>query len=230
MEEGLLVQANAKNLPIADNSIDMIFTDPPYPKEYLPCYQWLVSEAARILKPGGFVFAMAGQYWLDQIYTMFWLEKQLSYFWCYTLYGAGDAPKIWPRNTVANSKSLLAYYKVPAPKGPRLGNVLSQYVGRKDKRFHHWGQCVDTARYYIDCFSWPGDLICDPFIGGGTTAVACELLGRRWIGCDVDRSALLTSKQRLADKETGAVRNLPLFSRLPECADIGTCDAGDEAA
>jgi 16S rRNA G966 N2-methylase RsmD len=37
---------------IPDSSIDLIFTDPPYPKEYLPLYQDL-ADAARVLKDGG---------------------------------------------------------------------------------------------------------------------------------------------------------------------------------
>lgn len=193
-----------------DESVDMIFTDPPYPKEFLICYQWLVSEAVRILKPGGFVFAMAGHYWLPLIFGMFQAEKVLSNWWCYTL-PTNESPKIWLRNTVAKSKSILAYHKAPAPRGPRLENVLGHYIGRKDKRFHHWGQDIDTARYYIDCFTWPGDLVCDPFLGGGTTAIACELIGRRWFGCDIDPAALRISQQRLSNKETAAYRNLPLF-------------------
>lgn len=36
---------------IPDGSVDLIFTDPPYPKEYHYCYEWLAYEAVRVLKP-----------------------------------------------------------------------------------------------------------------------------------------------------------------------------------
>ena len=42
-------------LDIPDGSIDLIFTDPPYSKKYLPLYGWLAFMAERILKPGGFL-------------------------------------------------------------------------------------------------------------------------------------------------------------------------------
>ena len=33
--------------------------------------------------------------------------------------------------------------------------------------------------------SSPGDLVVDPFLGSGTTAVVAEQLKRRWMGCDL---------------------------------------------
>jgi len=32
----------------------------------------------------------------------------------------------------------------------------------------------------------PNDLICDPFVGAGTTGVAALSQGRRFAGCDID--------------------------------------------
>lgn len=43
----------------------------------------------------------------------------------------------------------------------------------------------------------PGDLVFDPTCGSGTTAVAAEQWGRRWITCDTSRVALTLAKQRL---------------------------------
>jgi len=41
------------------------------------------------------------------------------------------------------------------------------------------------------------DLILDPFIGSGTTAVACEKLGRRWIGIEISEKYCEIAKQRI---------------------------------
>ncbi|MEI6601483.1 MAG: site-specific DNA-methyltransferase [Comamonadaceae bacterium] len=43
----------------------------------------------------------------------------------------------------------------------------------------------------------PGDIVLDCFIGSGTTALAAQKLGRRWIGCDINRGAIQTSAKRL---------------------------------
>jgi len=44
------------------------------------------------------------------------------------------------------------------------------------------------ARDVVACFSAPGALVCDPFLGSGTTAVACAQLGRRFVGGDAGRA------------------------------------------
>jgi len=49
----------------------------------------------------------------------------------------------------------------------------------------------------IEIGSKPGDLVCDFFIGSGTTAAAAQRLGRRWIGCDINKGAIQTTSKRL---------------------------------
>jgi adenine-specific DNA-methyltransferase len=49
----------------------------------------------------------------------------------------------------------------------------------------------------IQACSNPGDLILDCFIGSGTTAAVAQKLGRRWIGCDINKGAIQTSAKRL---------------------------------
>jgi len=44
----------------------------------------------------------------------------------------------------------------------------------------------------------PGDLVVDPFIGSGTTAVVCEKYGRRWLGSDLNSAGLV--EKRLLDE------------------------------
>src|ERR1035437_344965 len=44
-----------------------------------------------------------------------------------------------------------------------------------------------------------GDLVADFFCGSGTTLVAAEMLGRRWIGCDLSKWAINVTRKRLVD-------------------------------
>jgi DNA modification methylase len=49
----------------------------------------------------------------------------------------------------------------------------------------------------IEAHSNSGDLIADCFIGSGTTAAVAQKLGRRWIGCDINKGAIQTTSKRL---------------------------------
>ncbi len=46
-----------------------------------------------------------------------------------------------------------------------------------------------------------GDLVVDFFCGSGTTLAVAEKLGRRWIGCDLGRFAIHTTRKRLLEIE-----------------------------
>ncbi|HQY24818.1 MAG TPA: site-specific DNA-methyltransferase [Thermoflexales bacterium] len=47
--------------------------------------------------------------------------------------------------------------------------------------------------------SAPGDLVIDPFCGSGTTLLAAQRLGRRWLGIDASAGAVEVARGRLAD-------------------------------
>ena len=49
----------------------------------------------------------------------------------------------------------------------------------------------------IKASSNPDDLVLDCFIGSGTTAVVAQKLGRRWIGCDINKGAIQLTSSRL---------------------------------
>jgi len=51
----------------------------------------------------------------------------------------------------------------------------------------------------------PGDLVLDGFIGSGTTVTVAQKLGRRWIGCDINKGAIQTTEKRLQDIITAQI-------------------------
>ena len=52
-------------------------------------------------------------------------------------------------------------------------------------------------RRIVAASSNPGDLVLDCFVGSGTTAAVAQKLGRRWIGCDINKGAIQTTAKRL---------------------------------
>jgi DNA modification methylase len=51
--------------------------------------------------------------------------------------------------------------------------------------------------------SRPGDLVLDPFMGAGTTAVVAERLGRRWVGCELNQEYADLALERIRTTPTG---------------------------
>jgi len=65
------------------------------------------------------------------------------------------------------------------------------------------------ARAAIQAFSQPGDVILDPFMGGGTTLVEARVLGRRAIGVDINALAVFVTKVKtslLSEREIAEVK------------------------
>jgi len=60
-----------------------------------------------------------------------------------------------------------------------------------------------------------GDLILDPFMGGGTTIASANRLNRKWIGIDVSPIACTTSYERLHEKvRTTDIIDYPVTKRM----------------
>lgn len=53
----------------------------------------------------------------------------------------------------------------------------------------------------------PGDIVFDCFVGSGTTAEAAQKLGRRWIGCDINKGAIQTTAKRLQTIISEQIKN-----------------------
>lgn len=198
---------------IPDHSIDLIFTDPPYSKQYLYLYEWLAEEAARLLKPTGFLMVYVGGMYKSKI--MGWFDKNLEYWWDFIAFNTGNAPIIWPRQVISRYKSILAYRPQGGTGKPRT-NVLSVWKGSDvDKRYHIWQQDESTARYYIDCFSAPGDIVFDPCGGGGTTPNISAMLKRRFLAFEIDSSQAGIARARLTHNTQA-----PLFPAIANQMDL----------
>lgn len=177
---------------IPDESVDLIFTDPPYIGKYLYLYEWLASEAERILKPGGCVAFYCGHYYLNQIFDYF-NQTSLDYF--FTFNSMNDrASVIWQRKVLSKAKSIVIFSK--GKYKPRC-NTMSVCSTKKEKVFHEWGQPAEEARYWIDCMTEQGDLIVDPMAGGGTVPVVCEYLDRKWIAFEIESASCDTIRERI---------------------------------
>ncbi len=177
---------------IASSSVRLILTDPPYFRDSLEIFSGLSAFAARVLQPGGSFLAMVGQYFLPEILNR--LGEHLRFHWLITCVMPGQNRYIQSRRVRAASKHFLWFQK-----GMYTGQTVRDVIksGGPDKHFHPWGQPEGDFAHFIECFTRPGDLVLDPTMGGGVTAAAATRLGRRFVGFDVDKDAVETTRRRL---------------------------------
>jgi adenine-specific DNA-methyltransferase len=72
----------------------------------------------------------------------------------------------------------------PAKPHMMLRDVLEwKYTGNER---HPTEKPLGAMMLLVDVFSKPGEIVLDPFVGSGTTAVAAKQLGRRYIGIAIE--------------------------------------------
>jgi site-specific DNA-methyltransferase (adenine-specific) len=84
------------------------------------------------------------------------------------------------------------------PDAPGANNPRNR-GGRKATNFHPTVKPVELMRYLCRLTATPtGGIVLDPFMGSGTTGVACVLEGREFIGIDKEAHYCAIAEQRLA--------------------------------
>lgn len=79
--------------------------------------------------------------------------------------------------------------------------VSSLNTADKDKYGHPTIKPLNIIKNLIINSSKEGDVVLDPFIGSGTTAVACKLLGRHYLGFEIDPEYYQTAIKRVNEAE-----------------------------
>ena len=90
-------------------------------------------------------------------------------------------------------------FSVPAIANP--GNVVRAAVGShvgKTAAKNEACMPVGVPLKFVAWFAAPDSIVCDAFVGSGTTGVAAIELGRRFIGCDVRESQVTLATNRLS--------------------------------
>ena len=77
---------------------------------------------------------------------------------------------------------------------PDRGKWATHYLNAKYRG--NWAPQV--ARNLILRYSKEGDTVLDAFVGSGTTLIECKLTGRKGIGIDINKEALILTRDRLS--------------------------------
>jgi len=189
---------------LEDNSVDLVLTDPPYgigadkgftaklgsSPNNTRIYEdnWDNKTPNKevfdeILRIGKKVIIFGGNYFLDKLpFKTSWIVwdkvgnmKQFSFL--------SDVELAWTNFDRNISKK----YTV----------IQKGFIAEERDRIHPTQKPVKLFRNIIKDYSEEGDLICDPFMGSGTTAVACKQLNCNFIGFEISQEYVNIANKRL---------------------------------
>jgi DNA modification methylase len=79
----------------------------------------------------------------------------------------------------------------------RWNGLLQQDMAHKEKREHPTQKPLPLMMWCLEKYSKPGAVVLDPFMGSGTTCVACKKLGRNFIGIEKEPAYVAIAEKRL---------------------------------
>lgn len=180
---------------VADGSIALIFTDPPYDKEAEQMFPALARFAAAKLAEGGSVIMYAGHLQLPALFNSF--SGQLRHWWTCACVHSGSKALMREYGIRVGWKPMVWFVKgTRHDKSAIVGDTVS---GAVEKDWHDWQQAETEAAHWIEHLCPAGGIVCDPFLGGGTTAVAAKKLGREWVGFEINESTAEKAAARIND-------------------------------
>lgn len=206
-----IIQGDANRImaDVPNGSIDLVVTDPPYGVNYrdrtgrqvqnddtLDAVLPVFDELYRALKPGGFCISFYGWNHVERFMTA-WKAAG------FTVVGH----IVWTKD-YASRRRFLAYHHEQAyvlvkgraqlPRDPLADVQRWTYSGN---HAHPTEKAVEVIAPLVRAFSRPGDLVCDPFAGSGSTCVAAALAGRDYLGVELDPAYCRHARARLAGVE-----------------------------
>lgn len=180
---------------IEPNSVDLIFTDPPYNENAIELYQELGKFASIVLKPGGLCLSYSGQIFLPQVLNA--LSENLEYIWTFAVKHNGAYTRIFKPKVNNAWKPILMYCKPPYEVW--WEQIIDLIEDRIDKGDHEWQQSTNAPDYYLSKLCPQNGLVIDPFAGSGTTLVSAKKLGLKYIGIEEDEEDIQKIVKRLND-------------------------------
>ena len=209
---------------IPDNSIDLIVTDPPYKITARGnggnsggMFQKKIVNSGQVFTHNDLDIAD----WIEELYRVL-KEKSHCYIMCnnkniYHYLDVINKTKfhyvkclVWVKHNKIMGQSYMSQFEfiILLRKG---AHKRINYCGTSDvlvfandkmkddegKTIHDTEKPVALAKVLIENSSNVGDTVLDPFMGINSTGLACKLLGRKFIGFEINKKYYDVAKERL---------------------------------
>jgi len=163
-------------------SIKLILTDPPYPDYYTKDFKY------NIVQVGVFKDFSCRQFIFWSAKVEFPLDYTARHVWDKITGAANQYDFIYERN---------GYRRQKVFRGHRINSTVSARFAKEVFWGHKAQKPINVIQDILEYSGVENGVVFDPFLGSGTTAVACERLNRRWIGIEIEEKYCEIAKERI---------------------------------
>ena len=186
-----------------DKSVDAVITDPPYgvqkatwDEEIPPIEIW--REVKRITRNGASVLVFGGIKLMPNVMER--LGELFEYQWVIAWYKSNAMQFGKTGYSVLDIALWYANGKAVA-KEKKRDVIVEPIIPSQNNFGHPTPKPIRVMRHMVECLTKPGDTILDPFMGSGTTGVACVQTGRNFIGIEIDPTYFAIAEKRIAEAQ-----------------------------
>lgn len=197
-----LVTGDARELAesIPDSSVDLVFCDPIYSD--IEAYRWVGEISARVLKPGKSCLVwgtVRGQ--LDQILAL--RESGLVFNGILNLimWGRGGTPTGPGGNFILKNTPCFWMSKDITWPCNRVWSISTTTTLTNLPKYHKWSKDPGTVIRWIHGYTQPGDIVFDPYTGGGVVPACSKTIDRRYLAFEIDPDIAQAARYRILDTQ-----------------------------
>jgi hypothetical protein len=177
---------------VADGSLSLIFTDPPYDKKAEKLFGGLAEFAEAKLAEGGSLVMYLGH--LQLLAALQSFDGRLRHWWTCACVHDGGKSLMREYGIRVGWKPMLWFVKGTRDDKQKI--IVDVVSGATEKTHHDWQQSQSEAEYWIENLCPSDGIVCDPFLGGGTTAAAAIKLKRQWVAFEIDHDQAVLAMSR----------------------------------
>ena len=172
-------------------------------EEYLQFLESVLVECFRVCKPGASGYLWCGDDFVSYLNRMvervgFQFRKVIHW------HKTNPFPAIHTRKMYANSMELMIHFAKGKPNtwNHKPVNEMHNFIQSplcmgKERSKHKTQKPLKVCLPFIEISSNEGDLVLDPFMGSGSTAVASKMLKRNFIGYELNEEFVKIANDRL---------------------------------
>jgi hypothetical protein len=175
-------------------SVALCFADLPWDRKTLPLWDDVGRLAAQVLRDGGVLAAYPSKVELPQVLAI--LGKHLRFHWCLSAVHLEPFPL--PKLRVLSKWQPITLF-VRGSFSPPLSvlDLISPQGKERDR--HPWQRPVDEFVTIIESLTRPGEWVLDLAAGSFASGKAAKLLGRNYLGIDIDPKAVTRGREWLEE-------------------------------